>query len=465
MLKKEDLYNTKIWFGNNAELRDKVFNHLKSIGLMEGWDDCNTNAYCYFIYPERVSWLNARDLYICSTFKEIMPQELLSGITLTEGSCYYLKAEAREYIFKYKKVDHQHSAGAFIRIDIYKVFPEVDRLHHTLFDTSRYDVLRLATSHEHAWLDECIQLSQFIPLDQVAISPTFKEGDWIYTLLGSSGYGMHKDDEQKYFKVISSNTDKLELSIYSNDTCKKDMPIFVRKQDVRIATVHEMFITNYVVCIKSHEKFAQGKIYPVKNGYILDDKDCLSTHITSPNGSYYFKSIGGLKQHGITPIKGQWYRIKQVASLGIEWYIEYDRTNLSDIIATRWIPIDSNNNKSIRNGGGFGNVEIIEHLTDEKVSEILFNSQVSGSPITITKDRSGTGKTETPDFSKYFTPNESVPLLDVTFNQEKIITFKLNNYNHEKNTNTIVLRKNLNFTRGEEPKTAPFPSKKYHFPC
>lgn len=112
---KEELKGTKIWFGEDKVLRNKIFNKLTEIGIVTKYwrtgPDYNPDAFFYVIQQQDLLWTSGdqEEEYKKGKYKEITPSQLL-GETEEKfkiGKCYkwYQKNHESHHYGKVLKVE------------------------------------------------------------------------------------------------------------------------------------------------------------------------------------------------------------------------------------------------------------------------------------------------------------------------------------------------------------------------
>ena len=77
-----DIRNTKIWFGEDKVLAQKIFNRLKELGVdsHNNWrtfDDCEGRFNCYRVDDEYYLWTcNTKEQFDNVEYKEITTKDL-----------------------------------------------------------------------------------------------------------------------------------------------------------------------------------------------------------------------------------------------------------------------------------------------------------------------------------------------------------------------------------------------------
>ncbi len=425
MLTKEQLNDTKIWFGDDTDLRERIFNRLKEIGIdTSSWKSSGNDYFKFYMIIDNSLLIKSSnsleqiDLFLADTKKRIEPSDLFEKFV--EGEYYHIKKNTvigYDLIIKYKScssLDDEISNGPFINATS-KVFINSEN------NCIRLDGdARLATPQERSWLNVCIACNRYIPIDQMAItSDAFKVGDWV--IITDNGFGTSHEDIGMVCKIISTDygdrTDHWFMYPIEIDRDKSgNNNRFLSEGGIRKALPSEIPTINQT-------DFKKGD-------YVVLLASC--------NGGNCWTSM---------PVNHV-YKLRLDSSIGC-FMVEKDKNNKEN----GWSCSYGNNNKLIRLRQASGHEALLYQMEGRPVS--VMTQAVSVGTVYIDSNAS-------PTFA-YYSSGRGTGILS-----KSVIIDQLNfiniNTNEKDNNTEIVPRKNFNFPSGEGKSTTPKPVRQYNFP-
>jgi len=157
-----DIRNTKIWFGEDKVLAQKIFNRLKELGVdsHNNWrtfDDCEGRFNCYRVDDEYYLWTcNTKEQFDNVEYKEITTKDL--GM------------EKKQIGWKFKTQEFKHATTKLIA--------------HIAWNMVGKDF------EQHSDVEDYLKSLGVLEMwcDAVYEKETFQEHDWVYITSGNFGW-------------------------------------------------------------------------------------------------------------------------------------------------------------------------------------------------------------------------------------------------------------------------------------